>query len=135
MRALMRFVVFLVVALGFAWASSVPAQAAVVVSIEPGAKLVANGAVRAVVVASCDPGHQVLEAHLSVSQDGQAILGQAGIPVRCDGKSRKYRVTVTPTEGNFHTGESFGSAFVLTCTDPTCVTTEQGEDARTITVR
>jgi hypothetical protein len=112
MRALRRFVVFLVVALGFAWASSVPAQAAVAVSIEPGAKLVANGAVRAVVVASCDPGSQVLEAHLSVSQDGQAILGQAGIPVRCDGKSRKYRVTVTPTEGNFHTGDAFGSTFV-----------------------
>jgi hypothetical protein len=133
MRALRRFVVVLVVALGFAWAGSVPAQAAVGISIEPVAKLVANGAVRAVVVASCDPGSQVLEAHLSVSQDGQAIL--AGIPVRCDGKSRKYRVTVTPTEGNFHTGDAFGSAFVLICTDPTCGTTEQGQDARTITVR
>jgi hypothetical protein len=105
------------------------------VSIEPEAKLVANGAVRAVVVASCDPGHQVLEAHLSVSQDNQAIFGQTGIPVRCDGKSRKYRVTVTPLEGAFHAGDAFASAFVLTCADPTCGTTEQGQDARTITVR
>jgi hypothetical protein len=114
---------------------SVPAQAAVAVSIEPVAKLVANGAVRAVVVASCDPGRQVLEAHLSVNQDNQAIFGEAGIPVRCDGKSHKYRVTVTPTDGNFHTGDAFGSAFVLTCADPTCGTTEQGQDARSITVR
>jgi hypothetical protein len=135
MRALRRFVVVLVVASGFAWAGSLPAQATVAVSIEPVAKLAANGALRAVVVASCDPGHQVLEAHLSVSQDDQAIFGQAGIPVRCDGKSRKYRVTVTPTEGDFHAGDAFGSAFVLTCADPTCGTTEQGQDARTITVR
>ena len=90
---------------------------------------------RAVVVASCDPGHQVLEAHLSVSQDNQAIFGQTEIPVRCDAKSRKYRVMVTPLEGTFHSGDAFASAFVLTCADPTCGTTEQGHDARTITVR
>jgi hypothetical protein len=135
MRTPMRFLVILVAAVGLAWAGSVPAQAAVAVSIQPQAKLVANGAVRAVVVASCDPGHQVLEAHLSVSQDNQAIFGQTGIPVRCDGKSRKYRVTVTPLEGAFHAGDAFASAFVLTCADPTCGTTEQGQDARTITVR
>jgi hypothetical protein len=135
MRTPMRLLVVLVAALGLAWAGSVPVQAAVAVSIEPEAKLVANGAVRTVVVASCDPGHQVLEAHLSVSQDNQAIFGQTGIPVRCDGKSRKYRVTVTPLEGAFHAGDAFASAFVLTCADPTCGTTEQGQDARTITVR
>jgi hypothetical protein len=129
-----RFLVVLLAALGLAWAGSVPAQAAVAVSIEPDAKLVANGAVRAVVVASCDSGQQVLEAHLTVSQDNQAISGQAGIPVRCDGKSRKYRVTVAPLEGAFHAGDAFASAFVLTCADPTCGTTEQGQDARTITV-
>jgi hypothetical protein len=66
MRRPMRFLVVLVAALGLAWAGSLPAQAAVAVSIEPEAKLVASGAVRAVVVALCDPGHQVLEAHLSV---------------------------------------------------------------------
>jgi hypothetical protein len=135
MRTSRRFFVVLVVALGLAWAGSVPAQAAVAVSIEAEAKLVANGAVRAVVVASCDPGREVLEAHLSVSQDNQAIFGQTGIPVRCDGKSRKYRVTVTPLEGDFHAGNAFASAFVLTCADPACGTTEQGQDARTITVR
>jgi hypothetical protein len=107
----------------------------VAVSIKPRATLVADGAVSAVVVVSCDRGDQVLEAHLSVSQDDQTISGQAGIPVRCDGKSRKYPVTVSPLEGAFHTGNAFASAFVLTCADPMCGTTEQGQAARTIRVR
>jgi hypothetical protein len=134
-RKPMRLFVVLAAAFGLALAGSVPALAAVAVSIEPDAKLVANGAIRAVVAASCDPGDQVLEAHMTVSQDNQAIFGQTGLPVRCDGKSRKYRATVTPLEGAFHPGAAFASAFVLTCADPTCGTTEQGQDARTITVR
>ena len=135
MRTLMRFILVLLAGLGLAVSSSMPAEAAVTVSVKPRAKLVADGAVRAVVVASCDPGSQVLEAHVSVSQDNQAISGQAGIPVRCNGKSRKYRVTVVPLEGAFHAGPAFGSAFVLTCADPTCGTTEQGQATRTIRVR
>jgi hypothetical protein len=136
MRKPTRVLVVLVAALGLAWAGSVPAQAAVAVSIRSEAELLANGAVRAVVVASCDPGDQVLEAQLSVSQDNRALSGQAGIPpVRCDGKSRKYRVLVGPFEGAFHAGDAFASAFVLTCADPTCGTTDQGRDTRSITVR
>jgi hypothetical protein len=91
--------------------------------------------VRAVVVASCDSGDQVLEAQLLVSQDNQVRSGQGGIPVRCSGKSRKYRVTVGPFEGAFHAGDAFASAFVLTCANPTCGTAEQGHVTRTITVR
>lgn len=135
MGAPRRFILVLVAAFGLVWAGSVSAQAAVAVSIEPRAKLVADGAVRVVVVVSCDPGDQVLEAHLSVSQDDQTVSGQAGIPVRCNGRSRQYRVTVAPLEGAFHEGDAFASAFVLTCADPACGTTEQGQDARTITVR
>jgi hypothetical protein len=135
MRRPTRVLVVLVAALGLAWAGSVTAQAAVAVSIQSEANLLANGAVRAVVVASCDPGDQVLEAQLSVSQDDQALSGQAGIAVRCDGESRKYRVLVGPIEGAFHAGDAFASAFVLTCADPTCGRAEQGHDTRTITVR
>jgi hypothetical protein len=135
MRKPTRVLVVLTAVLGLAWAGSVPAQAAAAVSIQSEAKLLANGAVRAVVVASCDPGDHVLEAQLSVSQDNQALSGQAGIPVRCDGKSRKYRVMVGPFEGAFHAGGAVASAFVLTCAVPTCGTTDQGHDTRTITVR
>jgi hypothetical protein len=123
------------VLVGSAWAGPAAAQAVVSVSIEPEAKLVGQGSVRAAVVASCDPGQAVLEAHLSVSQDAQAIFGEAGIPVRCDGKLRRYKVTVAPVEGAFHAGDAFASAFVLICADPTCGTTEQGQDARSIAVR
>jgi hypothetical protein len=136
MRIAMRLVLVLVAALGLAWTGQATAQAAVAVAIQPAAKLVGDGAVRVVVVASCDAGHQVLEAHLSVSQDDQAISGMTGIPVSCDGRARRYRVTVSPLGGAFHAGDAFASAFVLTCADPpTCGTTEQGQDARTITVR
>ena len=135
MRKPTRVLVVLVAALGLAWADSVPAQAAVAVSIQSEATLLANGAVGAVVVASCGRGDQVLEAQLSVGQDHRALSGQAGIPVRCDGKSRKYRVMVGPFEGAFHAGGAFASAFVLTCAFPTCGMTDQGHDTRTITVR
>jgi hypothetical protein len=135
MRKPTRFLVVLAAALGVVWAGWVPAQAAVSVSIQSKAKLLPNGAVQAVVVASCDRGDEVLEAGLSASQDNRALSGQVGIPVRCDGKSRTYRVMVAPNEGAFHTGSAFASAFVLTCGNPTCRTTEQGHDSRTITVR
>jgi hypothetical protein len=136
MRRATRLVLVLVAALGLAWTGQATAQAAVAVAIQPAAKLVGDGAVRVVVVASCDPGQQVLEAHLSVSQDDHAIFGMTGIPVRCDGKARRHRVTVSPLDGAFHAGDAFASAFVLTCADPpTCGTTEQGQDALTITVR
>ena len=135
MRKSRRVLVVLVAALGLASAGSVSAQAAVAVSIQPEARLLANGAVRVVVVASCDPGDQVLEAQLSVSQDNRALSGQGGIPVRCDGNSRKYPVTVGPFEGAFHAGDAFASAFVLTCANPTCGRAEQRHGTRTITVR
>jgi hypothetical protein len=126
--------VVLAAGLGLAVAGSVVVQAAVAVSIDPRAKLVANGAVRVVVEVSCDPGDVVLEAHLSVSQDHQGAFGETGLPVHCDGQSRTYRVMVTSFEGAFRAGEAYASAFVLTCPDPSCVTTEQGQDARTITI-
>jgi hypothetical protein len=136
MRTPVRLLVILLVAFGCVWAGSAPAQAAVAVSIEPKANLVADSAVSAVVKVKCDAGDQVLEAHLSLSQDDQTIFGQAGIPVRCDGKSREYRVAVSPLDGAFHAGDAFASAFVLVCTDPpVCNTTEQGQRTRTIRVR
>jgi hypothetical protein len=134
MRKPTRVLVVLVAALGLAWAGSVTAQAAVTVSIRSKAELLGNGAVRAVVVASCDSGDQVLEAQISVSQNRQALSGQAGMSVRCDGSSRTYRVLVAPHEGAFHAGGAFASAYVLTCADP-CRRTEQGRDTRSITVR
>ena len=60
------------------------------------------------------------------SAHAQAISAGAGIPVRCDGRSRSDRVAVTPLNGAYRAGDAFASAFVLTCTDPTGGTTRQG---------
>jgi hypothetical protein len=111
------------------------ANAAVSVSIAPDAKLVDAGTVVARVTVACDRGDQVLEAHLTVSQDDQRISGTAGIGgVRCDGKQHRFRVRVTPQEGSFHTGDAFASAFVLVL-DPATGMTEQGQATATIAIK
>ena len=111
------------------------ATAQVSVSIDPEATLTRDGAIRLSVLASCPAGSTVLEAFVTVSQDDGAVFGRGGIPLRCTGRTRKHRVVVRPVEGSFHTGTAFASAFVLTCADPACNTTEQGQDAREVRVR
>jgi hypothetical protein len=111
-----------------------PAGAATSVTIEPTAKRVAGGA--AVIVrltVTCDPGRDVLEAHVSVSQDEAS--GMAGIPgIVCDGSPHRHRVRVGTFEGSYDRGEAFASAFILRI-DPVTQETEQGQDSRTVTVR
>jgi hypothetical protein len=111
-----------------------PVQATTTVSIEPEAKLV-RGSVVARLTITCDSGRDVLEAHITISQDDQRTSGTAGISrIRCDDRPHTVRVRVTPVEGAFHEGDAFASAFISRL-DPNTGTTEQGQDARTITVR
>jgi hypothetical protein len=111
-----------------------PVQATTTVSIEPEAKLV-RGSVVARLTITCDSGRNVLEAHITISQDDQRISGTAGISrIRCDDRPHTVRVRVTPLEGAFHEGDAFASAFISRL-DPNTGTTEQGQDAQTITVR
>jgi hypothetical protein len=111
-----------------------PVQATTTVSIEPEAKLV-RGSVVARLTITCDSGRDVLEAHITISQDDQRISGTAGISrIRCDDRPHTVRVRVTPLEGAFHEGDAFASAFISRL-DPNTGTTEQGQDAQTITVR
>ena len=111
------------------------AQAAVSVSVLPQAKLVDDGqAVLARVEVSCDPGREVLEAHLTVSQDAQTITGTGGIPgVVCDGRSRRYRVQVRAQDSVYHRGQADASAFVLVH-DPSTGGTESAGDSASISV-
>jgi hypothetical protein len=112
-----------------------PVQATTTVSIEPEAKLTRGGSVIARLTITCDSGREVLEAHITISQDDQRTSGTAGISrIRCDGRPHTVRVKVTPLEGAFHEGDAFASAFISRL-DPNTGTTEQGQDARTITVR
>jgi hypothetical protein len=109
-------------------------QATTTVSIDPDAKLVRGGSVLARLTITCDPGREVLEAHLTISQDAQRISGTAPISrIRCDNRPHTVKVTVTPLEGAFHEGEAFASAFILRM-DPNTGTTEQGQDSHAVTV-
>jgi hypothetical protein len=114
---------------------SVPVQATTAVAIEPEAKLVSGGSVMARLTITCDPGRDVLEAHLTISQDDQRISGTAGISrIRCDNRPHTVRVRVSPVEGAFHEGEAHASAFILRL-DSNTGTTEQGQSSGTVTVK
>jgi hypothetical protein len=77
----------------------------------------------------------VLEAHLRISQDEQAVSGEAPIfGIKCDGRTRTRVLRVTPLEGQFRAGEAFASAFILVI-DPETGETQQAQDAKTILVR
>jgi hypothetical protein len=111
------------------------AQGSVSVTIGSTARLVENGAAVLVPVEiTCSvAGGEVLEAHLRVSQDEQAISGEAGINhVKCDGNRHRYMVRVSPLEGQFHLGDASASALVLVLTPEGF--TVQGQASRTVTV-
>jgi len=97
------------------------------VEIEDTAKLRNDGAVLVQVQVTCPKGMEVLEAHVSVSQDDQTVFGQSGIPVKCTGKPHTYRTAVTAQQGQFHTGSAYSSAFVLII-DRATNTTQSGGD-------
>jgi hypothetical protein len=114
--------------------AAAPAGAATSVTIAPNAKRVEGGAAVVVrVTVTCDPGKDVLEAHVSVSQDEAS--GMAGIPgIACDGRPHKHKVRVRTFDGAYDRGDAFASAFILRI-DPQTQETEQGQDSRTVRVR
>lgn len=112
---------------------AVNAQDAVSVEVEPTARAIAGGQTLLVTVEiACEPGLEVLEAHVSAQQG--ATFGQAGIgAVVCNGRAHQYKVLISAPEGQFTSGEAYVSAFVLVL-DPQTQMTQQGQDARTVTV-
>jgi hypothetical protein len=112
------------------------AQTAATIAIEPEGVIAAGGEAALVfVVVECtlDPGDELLEGFLSLSQ--QAASGMAGLNPRCDGKPRRNVVRVQALGGNFQPGEAFASAFLLFLVDPETGATVQAQDSRTITLR
>jgi hypothetical protein len=62
---------------------------------------------------SCPAGHTALEAFVYVTQDGYTSPFRS-VPVRCNGRSRTYRVQVpAPYEQPFHSGAAQISGYVL----------------------
>ena len=90
-----------------------PAHAAVTVSVGGGTAN-PDGSATVSVTVTCAPGSRVIEAHVSLSQDEQAVWGMGGLAnVRCNGRPNTYLVTVRPSSGSFHAGAAYASPYVL----------------------
>ena len=79
-----------------------------------------------------EPGEELLEGNISVSQDD--AFGLAGLNPVCDGRRRLYPIRVTSFGGAFESGEAFASAFLLFINVDTQETT-QASDSTVITIR
>jgi hypothetical protein len=115
-------------------ASAQASEAAVSVQVDPTAQAIAGGKTLLVTVeVACEPGLEVIEAHVSAQQEG-ATSTFAGIGgVVCDGKTHVHKVRVNALDGQFSSGTAFVSAFVL-LRDPATGETVQGQHALTVSV-
>ena len=105
------------------------------VQLPVGAKLVAENAIVGRVKVACPAGLEILEAHVTVSQDDQRLFGQGPISgVHCTGKPRWYRYQARAYEHSFHTGSAYVSAYVLAGAEHR-VRTASGGDTRVVKVR
>ena len=96
-----------------------------------------DGAAVVTLLVTCPSGLQVLEANVSLTQDGQ-VFAQSGVAgIRCTGRPQRVRVMLSPLDpasGGFAAGSAYASAFVLLL-DPATRTTVQAQDAETIVLR
>jgi hypothetical protein len=80
----------------------------------------------------CTPGAEVLEAFVTISQDG--FTSQMGtIPLVCDGASHRWRVAVLAGDQPFHPGLATASGYALVM-DPGSGETAQDSPFRVITM-
>ena len=84
------------------------------------------------VACSLEPGEELLEGHVTVSQD--EAFGRAGLNPVCNGRGHVYPVRVTTFDGTFESGDAFASAFLLFLDTETGSTTSAG-DFTVITIR
>jgi hypothetical protein len=107
-------------------AGAATAQEAVSVQVSPTAQAIAGGqALLVTVEVTCEPGFEVLEAHVFAQQGTTSNFAGIGSVV-CDGKPHVHKVRVNALDGQqFSSGEAFVSAFVLLL-DPATGTTVQG---------
>ncbi len=127
---MVALVMALILAVG---AASAQEPEAISVQVGPTAQAIAGGrALLVTVEVACEPGFEVLEAHVFAQQGATSNFAGIGSVV-CDGKPRAHKVRVNALDGQFSSGEAFVSAFVLLL-DPATGTTVQGQDARTVSV-
>ena len=70
-----------------------------------------GGGVRIAVAVACPMGATGQESHVTVSQDGTA-LGRAFFTPICDRQTRTVVLSITASQGTFHTGSAVADAFV-----------------------
>ncbi len=96
-------------------------------------KIVDGGTAVVVRVAGiCSSGADVLEAFVTVSQEG-ASSNMGFFPLTCDGAPHGYTARITAFDGTFSPGEAFASAYGLII-DPDTGQTDDGGHSRTITL-
>jgi len=79
-----------------------------------------------------EPGEQLLEGAVTVSQDDAS--GMAGLNPVCNGQRRIYPIRVNTFDGGFEAGEAFVSAFLIFIDPETQGTTSFG-DFTVVTLR
>jgi hypothetical protein len=70
-----------------------------------------GGGVRIALAVACPTGTTGQESYLTVSQGGTA-LGRAFFTPTCDGQTRSLLLSISASQGTFHTGSAVGDAFV-----------------------
>jgi hypothetical protein len=70
-----------------------------------------GGGVRIAVAVACPTGATGQESHVTVSQDG-TTFGRAFFTPTCDSQTRTLVLSMTASQGTFHTGSAVGDAFV-----------------------
>ena len=111
----------------------VSAQEPVEVTLKPQAIAINGGQILLMSAkVTCDPVGDVLEALVTVEQEG--VFGEGFFSaIECDGKQHKSLVRVQAFDGGFTRGEANASAFILICdAQDNCV---DGQSSRIIRIR
>ena len=96
-------------------------------------KIVDGGSAVLVRVAGiCSSGTEVLEAFVTVSQEGVSS-DMGSFPLICDGAPHAFTARITALDSTFSPGDAFASAYALII-DPDTGQTDDGAHSRTITL-
>jgi hypothetical protein len=130
-----NFLAILVASVLLLMAGSAQAQTAATVTVQPEGVIAGAGdeaLVFVIVECTLDPGDELLEGHVTLSQEFASGFG--ALNPTCDGKPHRNVVRVRAFDATFQRGDAFASAFLLFL-DPETGQTVQAQGSGTITLR
>ena len=130
-RQVVAVLVLVGAALGALPSAALAATAPVVELLGP-ARATSSGTAVLALRVTCAPEHEVLEAHVTLTQD--STTATTGLAVRCTGRPDRVRAVLVPLDGQFQDGPAQASAFVLVL-EPATSTTAQGQDSGSVVLR